>query len=74
MSYFADHPEIVKIFKDLESYKDWCVNSWVRGDRQSYVFNEADLYNNQSHVWQQYNRFKNRIRKRYAHGKNRQRN
>lgn len=74
MSYFADHPEIVKIFNDLEKYKDWCVNSWVNGNGKSFVFDEKDLYNNQSYPWQMYNRTKNKAKKKLAWKKNRQRN
>ena len=74
VSYFADRPEIVKIFNDLESYKDWCVNSWVHGDSKSYVFDEKDLYNNASYPWQMYNRHKNRLKKKLARKRNRQRN
>lgn len=44
VSYFAKHPEIVKIFDDLERFKDYCRFN-------AFMFNEADLYNESSKVW-----------------------
>ena len=37
-SYFESHPEIVKIFEDLEKFHDFCRFEMIK-------FDEADLYN-----------------------------
>lgn len=42
--------EVVKIFDDLDSYKEFCRN-------YGYVFNESDLYNNKCYTWRQYQKF-----------------
>lgn len=59
MSYFANRPEIVKIFEDLEKFRDYCrFNVDRRG--MPLPFNEADLYNKRSWVYLSYlNRGKN---------------
>ena len=46
-SYFAVRPDIVKIFDDLEAYREYCVFEMVE-------FNEAALYNRQDKNWQNY--------------------
>jgi hypothetical protein len=61
IDYFATRPDIVKIFDDLEKLHDFCRFELL-------PFNEADLYNRNSKVWQQYERF-GRPRKPYL-GKN----
>ena len=38
------------------------------------MYDEKDLYNNQSYPWQMYNRTKNKAKKKLAWKKNRQRN
>lgn len=51
-------PPVGQIFDDLDSYRDWCR---FEGKR----FNEADLYNNKSPLYQQYLRYlhyKNKIK------------
>jgi hypothetical protein len=50
IDYFATRPDIVKIFNDLEKLHDFCRFELL-------PFNEADLYNRNSKVWQQYERF-----------------
>jgi len=50
--YFDNHPEIVKLFEDLEAYKDHCRLEML-------PFNEADLYNKDSWAWRNYEK-KNR--------------
>lgn len=50
VDYFATRPDIVKIFDDLEKLHDFCRFELL-------PFNEADLYNRNSKVWQQYERF-----------------
>lgn len=49
INYWESKPEIVKIFDDLEALHDFCRFELL-------PFNEADLYNNRSKVWQQYER------------------
>jgi hypothetical protein len=45
VSYFAEHPEIVKIFDDLEKFKNYCRFEFL-------PFNEKMLYNEKSSEWQ----------------------
>lgn len=47
ISYFESRPDIVKLFDDLEKLQDFCRFEML-------PFNEADLYNKASPVWQQY--------------------
>ena len=47
ISYFEDRPDVVRIFDDLEKLHDFCRFELL-------PFNEADLYNRNSKVWQQY--------------------
>lgn len=46
-SYFETHPNIVKLFDDLEAYRDFCVMELLE-------FNEAALYNRADKNWQAY--------------------
>lgn len=46
-SYFESRPDVVKIFEDLEAFHDFCRFELL-------PFNEADLYNRASPVWNQY--------------------
>ena len=46
-SYFDSRPDIVKIFDDLEKLHDFCRIELL-------PFNEADLYNRNSQVWNSY--------------------
>ncbi len=47
VSYFQTRPDVVKIFEDLERYLDFCrINL--------YPFNEADLYNNKSPIYREF--------------------
>jgi hypothetical protein len=54
-SYFESRPDIVKIFEDLEKFHDYCRFEMVE-------FNEANLYNRDSQIWNNYY-FSNRPRK-----------
>ncbi len=47
VSYFESRPDIVKIFDDLEKLLDFCRFNLL-------PFNEADLYNNRSVVWREF--------------------
>jgi hypothetical protein len=47
VSYFEDRPDIVKIFDDLEKFQDFCRFELCE-------FNEANLYNRASQVWNNY--------------------
>ncbi len=44
VSYFADNPQVVQIFDDLEKFKNFC-------RFEGYKFNERDLYNEQSRAY-----------------------
>jgi hypothetical protein len=46
-AYFDNNPNIVKIFDDLEALLDFCRFELL-------PFNEADLYNKNSAVWNQF--------------------
>ena len=46
-SYFESRPDIVKIFDDLEAYREYCVFEMIE-------FNEAALYNRHDRNWQAY--------------------
>lgn len=43
-------PPANQIFDDLDQYRDWCRYEGKK-------FNEADLYKNDSYLWQQYLRY-----------------
>lgn len=47
ISYFEDRPDVVRIFDDLDKLHDFCRFEML-------PFNEADLYNRYSKVWQAY--------------------
>jgi len=47
VSYFENRPDIVRIFDDLEKFLDFCRFNLL-------PFNEADLYNNRSAAWREY--------------------
>ena len=44
VDYFETRPDIVKIFDDLEKFKDFCRFELCE-------FNEANLYNRESQIW-----------------------
>ncbi len=46
-SYFENRPDVVKIFDDLDKLRDFCRFELL-------PFDEADLYNRASPVWNQY--------------------
>lgn len=50
-SYFQNRPDIVKLFDDLEAYRDFCVFELIE-------FNEAALYNRADKNWQFYEQCK----------------
>ena len=45
--YFANRPDVVKIFDDLDAFRDFCRFELA-------PFNEADLYNRDSWVWRNF--------------------
>jgi hypothetical protein len=47
VNYFENRPDIVKIFDDLEKFKDFCRFELCE-------FNEANLYNRDSQIWNNY--------------------
>ena len=50
-TYFDSHPEIVKIFDDLDELLDFCRMNWM-------AYNPADLYNKESYVWRAFEKSK----------------
>ena len=55
--YFANNPEIVKIFDDLERFRAFCSTAYLYG-HDGYAWSEKNLYNNKSRAWQAYSRFR----------------
>jgi hypothetical protein len=47
VNYFENRPDIVKIFDDLEAFHDFCRFEMCE-------FNEANLYNRASQIWNNY--------------------
>ena len=47
VEYFANRPDIVKIFEDLAKFLDYCRS-------EMFPFNEADLYNRASWQWRHF--------------------
>lgn len=45
--YLENRPDVDKIFDDLDELLEFCKNEWL-------PFNEADLYNRHSRVWQRF--------------------
>ena len=48
-------PPVNKIFDDLDKFRDYC-------RFEGKAFNEADLYNEEAAVWQQYKKHQNYLR------------
>lgn len=46
-AYFEKRPDIVKIFQDLEDFRNYCRDAFCK-------FDEADLYKRTSYEWRQY--------------------
>lgn len=59
-------PPVNKIFDDLDKFRDFCrMGGW--GDTWGFPFDEKDLYNSESPVWQAYQKhliYKSRNRNR----------
>jgi len=47
VSYFQDRPDVVKIFDDLEAFKNFCRLEMCNYD-------EANLYNRSSDIWNKF--------------------
>ena len=47
ISYFSERPDVVKIFDDLDAFRDFCRMEMA-------PFNEADLYNKASWAWRNF--------------------
>lgn len=45
-------PPVSKVFDDLDKFRDFC-----RFEGNGYPFNEKDLYNTESPVWQAYQKY-----------------
>ena len=55
-------PPVNKVFDDLDKFRDYC-------RFEGKVFNEADLYNDQSPIWQQYQKYLGWVRAKTRGGK-----
>ena len=58
MTIEFDRETYNKIFTDLESFKEFCSDSWVVGYSRAFRFDERDLYNNKSEAWRTYCSFR----------------
>ncbi len=65
-AYFDNNPQIVKIFDDLEALLDFCRLELL-------PYNEADLYNKQSDVWNKFIHSNKQYRGRNNYRKQRER-
>ena len=54
-------PPVDKIFDDLDKFRDYC-------RFEGKPFNEADLYNKDSIVWQAYQKYQNYLRAKARNG------
>jgi len=59
--YLRFTPAVKQIFDDLDEYRDF-----VRMQLPQVRFNESDLYNNRSYVWQ---KFAKKSKKTYSNGR-----
>ena len=50
-SYFENRPDVVKIFDDLDEFKNFC-------RMEMFPFDESHLYNRESWVWRNYEKNK----------------
>lgn len=64
------NPVVNKVFNDLEEFRVFATTELDRFGN-FYPFNEADLYNERSRVWQDFVRSKNRQRGNYRGNGNR---
>tara|TARA_Y200000002_G_scaffold379366_1_gene388488 strand:- start:299 stop:559 length:261 start_codon:yes stop_codon:yes gene_type:complete len=55
--YFSKNPNIEKIFIDLEEFREFCRYAYAYG-YNGYVYNEKDLYDTKSRVWQSFCMYK----------------
>jgi hypothetical protein len=51
VSYFAERTDVVKIFDDLDQFRDFC-------RFEGHVFNEGDLYNKRSRIYREFEAYK----------------
>ena len=67
--YFANNPEIVKIFDDMERFKAFCKTAYLYG-HDGYTWDESNLYNNKSRAWQAYSRFRSGGKRKFNNQRN----
>ena len=67
--YFANNPEIVKIFDDIERFKAFCRTAYLFG-HDGYTWGESNLYNNKSRAWQAYSRFRSGGKRKFNNQRN----
>ena len=67
--YFANNPEIVKIFDDMERFKLFCKTAYLFG-HDGYTWDEKNLYNNKSRAWQAYSRFRSGGKRKFNNQRN----
>jgi hypothetical protein len=66
MGYWQDRPEVVKIFNDLDLYRDFCRYN-------GFTFNENDLYKKESRAWKAFenrNNYKRSFRNKFNKRRN----
>ena len=67
--YFANNPEIVKIFDDIERFKAFCATAYLYG-HDGYAWSERNLYYNKSRAWQAYSRFRSGGKRKFNNQRN----
>ena len=66
MGYWQDRPEVVKIFNDLDLYRDFCRYN-------GFKFSEKDLYKKESRAWKAFEN-RNNHKKAFRNKFNKRRN
>ena len=48
---------VTEIFNDLDKFREFCAYAYLLGFRDSFPFNEANLYNMRSYEWRAYQNY-----------------
>jgi hypothetical protein len=48
---------VSEIFDDLDAYREFCAYAYLLGFRDSFPYDEADLYNMRSYAWRAYQNY-----------------
>jgi len=50
-------PSVNEIFSELDKFRDFCAYAYLLGFRDSFKFDEANLYNMRSYEWRAYQNY-----------------